>query len=430
MMAIKSSQLEVLACCFFLVFALGVSPVCLPAAQDSAEEDLALARIFQDQTDAVSLVRRLEGHLDRFPDTRYRVRIYRSLFTRSMEIQDHERAFDYGERLFEETPEDRTLLLRLIELSQFSGMEDYAKAIKYATVLVQEADEMTASLDPPDSPDKGADKATRKFASVAYLIRGAVYARAGKESSAESDFRRSLSIHPLPEAAQKSAELAERRGDLDQAIEHYGAAFVIPSNPPDPGLRWKIRQKLGTLYRERHGSESGMGEWLLALYDEWSRRMAGEFKEEGNPNAGVRNAFEYTLKRLDGSPLPLSDYDGRVLVVDFWASWCAPCRIEGKLLEQVIDRYHSNPDVAFLAVSTDHDTSGVEDFVREEGWTIPVAYASGIDAFLNVRAIPTLMIFDRNRRMTFRQEGFNASGFIETLERKIEEALNGQSPED
>ena len=109
---------------------------------------------------------------------------------------------------------------------------------------------------------------------------------------------------------------------------------------------------------------------------------------------------------------------------------CAPCRTEGELLEEVIDHYHSNPDVAFLAVNTDHDRSGVEDFLREEGWTIPIAYASGIDSFLNVRVIPTLMIFDRNRRMTFRQEGFSAVGFIAILERKIEEALKGQSSRD
>ncbi len=429
-MRVKFLQLEGRFFFLLLVFALGVSPVFLPAAQNPGEEDLALTRIFQDQSDSVSLVRRLEAHLDRYPNTRHRIRIFRNLFTRSMEIQDHARAFDYGGRLFEETPEDRTLLLRLIELSQFSGVEDFAKAVKYATLLVRAADEMTASLDPLDSPGNEGDDTTRKFASAAYLIRGEVYAKAGQDSSAENDFRRSLSLHPLPEAAQRSAELAEKRGDLDQAIEHYGAAFVIPSDPPDPGLQWKIRQKLGTLYRQRHGSESGMGEWLLARYDEWNRRMAGDREQEENPNAQVTDAFEYTLKRLDGSPFQLSEYDGRVLIVDFWATWCAPCRTEGELLEEVIDDYHSNPDVAFLAVNTDHDRSGVEDFLREEGWTIPIAYASGIDVFLNVRVIPTLMIFDRNRRMTFRQEGFSAFGFIAILERKIEEALNGQSSED
>jgi thiol-disulfide isomerase/thioredoxin len=132
------------------------------------------------------------------------------------------------------------------------------------------------------------------------------------------------------------------------------------------------------------------------------------------------------LQRTDGSPLPLADYRGKVLVLEFWATWCGPCRMEGKLLERVTQNFRNEPAAVFLAVNVDEDRAGVPAFLKEEQWTTQVAYARGLDRLLGVQSLPTLVIFDRNGHVVFRQEGLDPSSFVETLDKKVRETL-GQS---
>jgi thiol-disulfide isomerase/thioredoxin len=133
------------------------------------------------------------------------------------------------------------------------------------------------------------------------------------------------------------------------------------------------------------------------------------------------------LKRTDGSPLSLADYRGKILVLEFWATWCGPCRLEGRLLESVTEKFHKERAAVFLAVNVDENPANVPAFVKEERWTTPVVYAQGLDRLLGVTSLPTLMIFDRNGHVVFRQEGLVVTTFVDTVEKKVRGAL-GQQP--
>jgi hypothetical protein len=100
--------------------------------------------------------------------------------------------------------------------------------------------------------------------------------------------------------------------------------------------------------------------------------------------------------------------------------------MEGKLLERVTQTFHNEPAATFLAVNVDEDRARVPAFLQEEGWTTPVAYAQGLDRLLGVISLPTLVIFDRNGHVVFRQEGLVISSFVETVDKTVREAL-GQS---
>ena len=100
----------------------------------------------------------------------------------------------------------------------------------------------------------------------------------------------------------------------------------------------------------------------------------------------------------------------------------------GRLFEKLLKDFRSEPNVLFLAVNVDEDRTAVPDFVKEERWTIPVAYAQGLDQMLMVRALPTVMIFDAAGRVVFRQEGIDPPSFVETLDRKIRDALQPAAP--
>ena len=133
--------------------------------------------------------------------------------------------------------------------------------------------------------------------------------------------------------------------------------------------------------------------------------------------------MQFVLQGLDGSTVRLADFRGKVVVMDFWATWCGPCRMEGQALERVVQKFQNEPGASFLAVNVDEERTGVAAFVKEEQWKIPVVYAQGLDHFLEVTALPTLLILDQQGQVVFREEGMDPMTFERQVEEKVREVL-------
>jgi thiol-disulfide isomerase/thioredoxin len=179
------------------------------------------------------------------------------------------------------------------------------------------------------------------------------------------------------------------------------------------------------VYVARYGSEKGLGDRILKTYDEYASYLAAREArlEKSNINADLKDPLLFKLTKLDGSTIKLADYRGKVVVVNFWATWCGPCRIEMPLLEDTMTKYKSDSDVVFLALSTDEDRSLVAPFLKDQKRKLPVAFAESLESLLAVDSIPTTMIFDRSGHVSYRQAGFSPAGdFVGALSQRIEEA--------
>jgi thiol-disulfide isomerase/thioredoxin len=88
-------------------------------------------------------------------------------------------------------------------------------------------------------------------------------------------------------------------------------------------------------------------------------------------------ADEFSVARLDGAVVNSSELKRRVVVLDFWATWCVPCPQEFPELERLYRRYQANPRVAFLAIDVNTEGESPEkarEFLQKAGYTIPAAY--------------------------------------------------------
>jgi len=98
-------------------------------------------------------------------------------------------------------------------------------------------------------------------------------------------------------------------------------------------------------------------------------------------------APEFSLSTLDQQPIKLSDYKGKVVVLNFWATYCIPCRIEMPSLEKLSQKYQSN-DVSVVAISLDEDKEkAIKMLVNKMNLTFPIALngqASGDDYHVSV----------------------------------------------
>ncbi len=140
---------------------------------------------------------------------------------------------------------------------------------------------------------------------------------------------------------------------------------------------------------------AGLGGWWLG-----SRRAS--VPEQGMLKVGSA-APDFRLDTLDGRSLGPAQYRGqKVVLVDFWATWCGPCRIQRQILEPLYDEFRGR-GVEFLAVSVGEDGKTVHDFLAANPFAYPVLIDPDdkLGSQLEIDGLPTLMVVDRQGRIAY-----------------------------
>jgi cytochrome c biogenesis protein CcmG, thiol:disulfide interchange protein DsbE len=129
-----------------------------------------------------------------------------------------------------------------------------------------------------------------------------------------------------------------------------------------------------------------------------------------NLGSGNEPAPAFSLRALDGTAVSLDDYRGQVVLINFWASWCPPCRVEMPGFERV---YRERRDQGFviLGIATDaHAEAAIREFVSEHDITYPILLADRqvIVDYGGIRALPESFLVDRDGRIRHRVIGYFA----------------------
>ena len=138
--------------------------------------------------------------------------------------------------------------------------------------------------------------------------------------------------------------------------------------------------------------------FLAAIWIAWSTTLAGG-TTEGIIPAPMEGflAPDFELTSLDGERLKLSELRGKAVLVNFWASWCPPCRSEMPAMQQIYTDF-SPDDLVILAVNSTHQDrlADVENFVSERNLTFPILLDQDgqVSASYQVRSLPTSFFVD------------------------------------
>jgi thiol-disulfide isomerase/thioredoxin len=392
------------------------------APSDAEQQDLMKA-VTEAANSTVDMVRVLEAYLKKYPESVQRHEIERTLAKAAVDTHDDARIVEYGQKVLAASPDDVLMLDRVSQSLVILGSEENAKqALKYARSL----EDMISSMESPTGPSAPQIQEGRDQALGRTLV---TQARArillDQNEDAERLARRSFSAYPSEETARVWANTLFLLGREDDAATHLAEAFAIPDAHATETQRLNDRLRLGELYTKKHGSEKGMGDEILAAYDRTSTLMETRRKKllALDPNSAAADPTQFIISGLDGKELPMASLAGNVLVLDFWATWCVPCRAQHPIYESVKKHYADRHDVVFLNLDTDEDHTLVAPFLAEQMWDTHVYFEDGMSRILQVSKIPTTVLLDKQGRVASKMEGFQPDQFEGQLIERIDAAL-------
>ena len=196
-------------------------------------------------------------------------------------------------------------------------------------------------------------------------------------------------------------ELARARNDAASAREHYLSALSLSGGPAP--LRERVTKTLTSM--QPAGADAG---WLDAeLAKRRDDRRAAALKTMVD-----RPLPKLTLTTVDGKPFDASILKGKVVLLDFFASWCGACRAELPHLKAAFAKYQNDPDVVFLFVSIDEDSKRLQRYLNEMKFPFRVARidAAHAEQTMGFDNVPQTFYLDRGGVVRYQTTGGESHG--------------------
>lgn len=242
------------------------------------------------------------------------------------------------------------------------------------------------------------DRCPECFQSIAQI-----YFRLGKYKDAAATFRQAAELKPANEAdlyngLGVSLFLLKDKKLYDEAVVALNRAIELSN-----GKLVKVYYNLGCALIKAGKEKEGVA--ALKTYIEAEPATTAEAEEArrmiANPKlVGEPFARAFKVKSSAGDELSLEKFQGKVVLLDFWASWCAPCRFEMPEVKKIWKKY-GGEEFVIVGVNLDSNRAAFEGYMKQEGLTWPQYYdglgwGNKISRLYGVTGIPHTVLIDRD----------------------------------
>lgn len=303
------------------------------------------------------------------------------------------------------------------------------KDLPYAEKLARQILDKYNSFknDPTARPESISKEDWKRFMDFAYYPYNDTYAAAlyanGKYKEALKYQSAAFPESPddgIPSSIERFAHLLELNNQSDSAYQ------LLLKRAKSGNSTAAMDKQLKRLYVKKNGNENNFD----ILMKEVQASVQEVLKKEFSKKALTINVPDFTLSDLNGVQVSLSDFKDKIVVIDFWATWCLPCLASFPAMLKVMENH---PEVVFLFINTreegENPTEKVKKFILSRGYPFYVLMDEPTDAnnenykvlsIFKPNGIPAKIIIDKNGQQKFMTTGFNSENeLINELEAMI-----------
>ena len=207
---------------------------------------------------------------------------------------------------------------------------------------------------------------------------------------------------------------------LETAESVFREALKLPNAPSI------IRYNLGVVLMQLNRDEEGVAEMKQYMklnpkggYFETARKLAA------NPRRARENyAPDFSFTSTEGEYITLEDLKGKVVMLDFWGTWCPPCVASVPELRKLYKRYSTDPSFVLIGISSDYDEGVWRSFTDKNQmiWPQYRDHNRRIAEAFNVRAFPTYVIIDHEGILRFKTSGFGSADLEGVVKKYLKNA--------
>jgi thiol-disulfide isomerase/thioredoxin len=302
--------------------------------------------------------------------------------------------------------------------------------IESASRIAAKAVEMIQKdLDDPNSEEKPAYRTDQEWENQlrsnlgsAQDTIGLAFLKLGKEQEALGILEKAVlnTNREMTEINEHYSDALARIGNPEKALEEIGGFLQTEYSTA------RMKDLLKQAYVRKNGNDQGFDQYLKGLNEKFSNKLLADLEE----NIIKEPAPDFSLQDLEGNQVILSELKGKVVVLDFWATWCTYCLDSFPGMQETIKKYHGQDDIRFLFIDSweyvekEEKKQTVADLMAKKKLSFRVLLDledKVIEAY-KIRSIPTKLIIDKEGNIRFKKIGFegNTQKMVEELSRMIE----------
>jgi thiol-disulfide isomerase/thioredoxin len=142
-----------------------------------------------------------------------------------------------------------------------------------------------------------------------------------------------------------------------------------------------------------------------------------EIKKDAVQGLPVNSSFSFIDSK--GNTNNTSGFKGKVVFINFWASWCPPCRAEMPSINELYKKLQNDTNFVFLFINEDDDKTKANEYIEKNHFSFPIFYTSGIvPGEIFNGTLPTTVVIDKEGKIVLKHEGlggYNTDSFIRQL---------------